>query len=101
MDYTELKQLKETLDKYKITDLKQLDSLLVKALQEYKTKLEEEVAELQTKVDAVHLIEIPEGASEEVAMLVAQANEFPTGEKFMFETRLREKQDLLNELKAL
>ena len=63
--------------------------------------LEAEIAELQARIDSVHLIEIPKDASDEVAMLIAQANEFPTGEKIMFETRLKDKQDLLNELKAL
>lgn len=64
-------------------------------------EIEAEIKELQARIDSVHLIEIPKDASDEVAMLVAQANEFPTGEKIMFETRLRDKQDLLNELKAL
>jgi hypothetical protein len=63
--------------------------------------LESEIADLQSRIDSIHLIEIPKDASDEVAMLVAQANEFPTGEKFMFETRLKDKQNLLNELKAL
>ncbi len=65
------------------------------------TALEDEIAELQSRIDSIHLIEIPEGASEEVAMIIAQANEFPIGEKVMFETQLAEKQKLLKELKAL
>lgn len=64
-------------------------------------EIEAEIKELQARIDSVHLIEIPKDASDEVAMLIAQANEFPTGEKFMFETRLKDKQNLLNELKAL
>lgn len=63
--------------------------------------LESEIADLQSRIDSIHLIEIPEGASEEVVIAIEKSNEFPRGEIVMFETRLREKQDLLNELKAL
>jgi hypothetical protein len=64
-------------------------------------EIEAEIKELQARIDSVRLIEIPKDASEEVVIAIEKSNEFPRGEIVMFETRLKDKQNLLNELKAL
>lgn len=97
---SDLKTARTILETYKLS-VKDVDALIITLSVGAIKEINAEITDLQSRIDSIHLIEIPKDASEEVAMLVAQANEFPTGEKIMFETRLREKQDLLNELKAL
>jgi len=63
--------------------------------------LENEIADLQSRIDSIHLIEIPKGASEEVVIAIEKSNEFPRGEVVMFQTQLDEKTKLLEELKKL
>jgi len=64
-------------------------------------EIESEIAVLSEKIAAIHLIEIPNGASEEITLAIEKANEFPRGEIVMFETKLSGKKALLAELKKL
>lgn len=60
--------------------------------------LESEIAELQSRIDSIHLIEIPDKASEEVVMAVNYWNEQFVPEKDNYEKTLLDKQILLSEL---
>ncbi len=99
MDYQELKQLKNTLDKYKITDFKQLDNLLMEAFKEYQLKTESEIADLQSKIDAIHLIKIPKDASDEVKQIINEKNGYLIATEITpIQSIIDQKQLLLSEI---
>jgi len=64
--------------------------------------LESEIADLQSRIDSIHLIEIPEGASEEVVVAIDLYNQQNgIGDKVVLESQLEPKIKLLTELKAI
>jgi hypothetical protein len=63
--------------------------------------LESEIADLQSRIDSIHLIEIPEGASEELIALVMDANAKTYADTALIQDEVKAKQELLTELKKI
>jgi len=103
MRYQDLKQIKDTLEKYQITDLKMLDKEIEKAGVEYRAVLEAEIADLQAKIQTAesNLIAVPVGVDERVVALVMEASARSFSETVLLRDELERKQNLLTELKAL
>lgn len=65
------------------------------------SELEKEIADLQSSIDAIKMIEIPDGASEELIALVMDANAKTYSEIALIQDEQKTKQDLLTELKKI
>lgn len=63
--------------------------------------LKSEITDLQSRIDSIHLIEIPDGASEDVVELVMDANAKTYAEIALIQDEQKTKQELLTSLKSL
>lgn len=64
--------------------------------------LESEIADLQSRIDSIHLIEIPKDASNEIKAIINEKNGFiVANDTEPLRCELDQKQQFLNELKAI
>ena len=98
-----ISELRTTRDFLKGNNLntEEIDNYIKTLLPDAIKELETNITDIQDIIDNIRIIEVPAGVREEVAFVIEKSNEFPIGEKFMFEAKLQEKKDLLNELKVL
>lgn len=98
---SDLKTARTILETYKLS-VNVLDALIITLSVGATKEINAEIADLQSRIDSIHLIEIPKDASDEVKEAINYKNGMLIATDIEpLRCELEQKQQFLNELKAI